>query len=273
MTISASVRLEKHNHIAIVTLDRPERLNAFNEDMLLALEGVTKQLREKPPRAIILTGAGDKAFSAGFDVNPDNPMVSEFITSAEKNDRIPAGKAMGRLRRIVDDFVSLPAPIIAALNGIAFGGGAELSIRCDLRIMDPQAVICFSEVRLGLMPDWGGGATLSRLIGPSRAADVILTARNIGAEEALSLGMINRIGRSGNVLEDAVAMAETITCNGPRAIRHALEVIRRSQDLSLRDALALELENAAALIASGECLHGVSAFLLKKQPVFPDPKP
>ncbi|MFZ5573059.1 MAG: enoyl-CoA hydratase/isomerase family protein [Thermodesulfobacteriota bacterium] len=270
MNFSAIVRLEERGRIAVVTLNRPERLNAFNDDMLLNLQTVTNTLKKSPPWVVILTGSGDKAFSAGFDVNPDNPMVADFLLSAEKHDRGPAAEAMGRLRGIVDDFVSLPVPIIAALNGVAFGGGAEIAVRCDLRIMDPRAVVCFSEVRLGLMPDWGGGATLSRLIGPSRAADLILTAREIGAEEALALGMVNRISRPGTVLEEALVLAEAIASNGPRAVRHALTVIRRSRDLSLRDNLALELSLAADLIASGECIHGVSAFLMKKKPDFPD---
>jgi len=136
--------------------------------------------------------------------------------------------------------------------------------------MDPDAVICFSEVRLGLMPDWGGGAALVRLIGPSRAADLILTARRVEAAVAMHLGLVNRISRPGQALEEAVSIAEMIAVNGPGAVRHALEVIRQSMNLSFSRALDLEAEKAASLIMSGECIYGVAAFLEKKEPEFPD---
>jgi enoyl-CoA hydratase/carnithine racemase len=174
------------------------------------------------------------------------------------------------VRDAVDDFVSLPVPIIAAINGLAYGGGAELSSRCDLRVMDKNAVICLSEVRLGLMPDWGGGAALARLLGAVRAADLILTARKVGAEEALRLGFANRVSESGRCQEEALTLAEAISNNGPMAVRHALAVIRQSRNLSLDQTLALELEQAVALVESGECVHGITAFLEKKKADFPD---
>jgi enoyl-CoA hydratase/carnithine racemase len=262
--------LERNGKVAMVTIHRPQRRNAFNSHMFSELRKVTGELKKDLPRAVVITGEGDTAFSAGFDVNPDNPMVTSIIDSVEKKDRAPAEKAIERLRKAVDDFVELPVPIIAALNGLAYGGGAELAIRCDLRVMDPNAVICFSEVKLGLMPDWGGGATLSHLIGASRAADLILTARNVQADEALSLGLANRISRPGQALEEAVELAETIAKNGPRAVGHALELIRQSRNLPLNQLLDLEKDKAVDLIVSGECFHGVAAFLEKKEPAFPD---
>ncbi len=267
---SSVVRLEIENNIAVVTLARPERLNAFNEAMFSALENVTFELKKKPPRAVIITGAGDKAFGAGFDVNLDNPLMNHLLEATSNFDETPAEKMIHRVRRAIDGFVSLPVPLIVALNGLAYGGAAETAVRCDLRVMDPRAVICFSETRLGLMPDFGGGPALARLIGASRAADLILTTREVGAEEALSLGLINRISLPGQALAEAKAMAEKIAKNGPQATRHALAVIRRCQDLTLSDALALEAENAVSLIATGECIHGVTAFLEKRKPDFPD---
>jgi len=262
--------MERRGKVAILTIDRPRRRNTFNEYMFSELARVTDALRNNLPRAVVITGGGDKAFCAGFDVNPDNPWVSQLIDSVEKKDRSPAEKMIRKLRETVDGFVSLPIPIIAALNGLAYGGGAELAVRCDLRVMDPGAVICFSEVRLGLMPDWGGGATLAHLVGSARAADMILTARNVEAGEAINLGLVNRISRPGQALEQAVMLAEMIAGNGPRAIKHALEVIRESQNLPLEQTLDLEAERAVSLIVSGECFHGVAAFLEKKEPDFPD---
>jgi enoyl-CoA hydratase/carnithine racemase len=175
------------------------------------------------------------------------------------------------LRRIADRLFRLPVPIIAAINGTAFGGGAELAVRCDLRVMDPLATLSFSEVRLGLMPDWGGGVALTRLVGPSRAADLILTARRVGAEEALALGVVNRVCAPGAALGAAQELAESIAANGPRAVKSALAVIRATPDSTERDALALELESAASLIASGECIFGIGAFFSRTPPSFPDP--
>jgi len=265
------VRLKREGHIAIVTLDRPGRRNAFNEEMWNGLEDVVLKLEENLPRAVIVTGAGDKAFCAGFDVNSDNPQVSGLISAVQNNDSRPVEIVMRRIRGIVDRLVSVPVPVIAAMNGIAYGGGAELATRCDLRIADRGIVICFSEVRLGLMTDWGGGVSLTRLVGPSVAADLILSARQVTAEEALKLRLVNRISEQGKTLEDSIALAEIIAGNGPRAVRHALKVIRKTPDLPLKDALDLETKEAANLIASGECYHGIMAFLSKEKPEFPDP--
>ncbi len=261
--------LERKDRIAIVSLNRPQRRNAFDQEMFLALARVTEELKKDLPRTIVLTGT-ETVFCAGFDVNPDNPMTTAFIDAVEKADPDPAEKLIRQVRSIVDEFVSLPVPIIAALNGMTYGGGAELAVRCDLRVMDPAVEICFSEVRLGLMPDWGGGAALAHLIGASRAADVILTARKVLAGEAINLGLVNRVSRPGESLEEAMRLAEMISKNGPRAVRSALNVIRGSRNQSFNQSLDHEMDRAVSLIVSGECLHGVGAFLEKKEPEFPD---
>jgi len=264
------INLERKGKIAVLTIDRPQRRNAFNEHMFSSLEKATGALKNNLPRSLVITGAGDKAFSAGFDVSPDNPMVSDIAESAGKQDGAPAKRIIVHIRKAVDDLFSLPVPIIAALNGLAYGGGAELSVRCDMRVMDTDTVICFSEVRLGLMPDWGGGPALVRLVGPSKAADLILTARRIKADEALRLGLVNRVSKPGQALKEAISLAEMIAVNGPRAVGHALEVIRQSMNLPFQKALDLEAEKAVSLIVSGECIYGVAAFLEKKEPEFPD---
>jgi len=266
------MRLEYRDHIAIVTFDRPDRKNSFNEQMWTALEQIVSDLKDKTPRAIIITGAGHSTFCSGFDVNPDNPQVSGLIDAVQTHDRSPVESLIKRIRSAVDSLVNLPVPIIAAINGNAFGGGAELAVRCDLRVVDPDAVICFSEVRLGLMPDWGGGACLSRLVGPSKATDIILSARRIKAREALRLGLVNYVSTPDSALQESIELAKTIVRNGPRAVRYALEIIRSSPSLPLDQALDLETELAVDLIASGECYYGISAFLEKKEPEFPEPE-
>ncbi|HSV96983.1 MAG TPA: enoyl-CoA hydratase/isomerase family protein [Spirochaetota bacterium] len=266
----ANIRLERKGRVALVTLDRPDRLHAFNDVMFDLLQKRAEELAASLPRAIVVTGTGDRSFSAGFDVRPDNPMVRRIVDSVTTKDETPAREAIAHIRRAVDAFVSLPVPIIAALNGSAFGGGAELSVRCDLRVMVKTAVVCFSEAKLGLMPDWGGGAALARLVGASRAADLVLTAREVGADEALAMGLVNRVCEPGAALNEALGMAALIADNGPRAVRHALALIRNSRNVAYDASLAEEAGSAVSLIVSGECFHGVSAFLERKKPEFPD---
>ena len=268
---NVGIVVERRGPLAIVTLRRPERLNAFNRKMFAALKTSARRLAVDPRlRAVVLTGAGPDAFCAGFDVNPDNPMVAEMARALERRDKPTIAQSISAVRVAVDLFVALPVPIIAAINGKAFGGGAELAVRCDLRVMDPAAEICFSEVRLGLMPDWGGGATLTHLVGSALATELILTARRIKAEEALRMGLVNRISPAGGAREAAVEMAEAIMDNGPRAVREALKLIRAGRNLTLQDTLDLEQQIAVDLIASGECLHGIGAFLSGRPPIFPD---
>lgn len=265
------VLLERCGRAAILTLNRPERLNTFNLSVFEALDSVLDDIEADLPRALVITGAGDRAFSAGFDVNPDNPMVADLMRGLQNKDREPALKLLERCRRTVDRLVDLPIPVIAAINGLAYGGGAEVSSRCDLRVMDPDAVLTFSEVRLGLMPDWGGGPALARMVGRARAIDLFLTAREVGAEEALSMGLANRISEPGKVLECALSVAEEIAANGPRAVRAALKILRTTLDHSFDAALEAEINEAADLIASGECIHGITALMSKTKPDFPDP--
>lgn len=268
------IEVDLEGPLAVVTLRRPERRNAFDAAMFAALAEAARTLERDPRlRVVIVTGAGDQAFSAGFDVNPDNPMVAEMARALEHGDETPVARCIDMLRAAVDRFTSLPVPVIAALNGNAYGGGAELAVRCDLRIMDPGAEICFSEVRLGLMPDWGGGATLGHLVGPAVAADLILSARPVGAQEALRLGLVNRISEAGKAFEAARQMAASIMANGPQAVRSALQVVRAGRGRPLAETLELERQKAVALITSGECLHGIAAFLAGEAPHFPDPGP
>ena len=265
------VQLGVHASVFDQFVMRPQRHNAFNQAMLEELEVAAGELASAPlPRAVIVTGDGPDAFCSGFDVGLDNPMVAEMARAVEIGQKAPIAAAIGLLRRSLDRFFALPMPIIAAINGKAFGGGAEFAVRCDLRVMDPAATICFSEVRLGLMPDWGGGATLPHLIGSAAAAELVLTARPVGAEEALRMGLVNRVSELGQAVIEAVAMAESIVGNGPRAVQSALKVIREGRNLSLADALDLERREAVDLIASGECLHGIGAFLSGQTPDFPD---
>lgn len=265
----ARVHVERRGRVAVVTLDRPERKNTFGPGMWDGLERAADELHAATPRVVVLTGTGG-VFSAGMDVNPDNPLVAALVSAVQTGDAGPCRDTLREMHRVLDRVFSLPVPLIAAVNGLAYGGGVEIAARCDLRVADPTAVFCSSEVRLGLMPDWGGTTALARLLGPARAADLILTARKVPAEEALALGLVNRVSAPGRCLDDALALAEQIAANGPRAVRAALSVLRRVHDLAQPDALALELETGAQVMATGECQIGVMAFMSRRQPEFPD---
>lgn len=264
-----NIRLEWRNRVALMILDRPDRHNAFNETMWSALERTVGELSGNLPRAVVITGSGG-SFCAGMDVNPDNPQITELADALTRCDRGPVEALIRRIRGAVDKLCDLGAPLIAALNGNAYGGGAELACRCDIRMMDPRAAICFSEVRLGLMPDWGGAVGLTRLVGPGRAADMVLSGRKVGAEEAFRMGLADRVSQPGRAVDEAMELAATIAANGPRAVRHALRVIRGVPGLDYPAALELETREAVDLIAGGECVTGIAAFLEKKKPDFLD---
>ncbi|HNW30457.1 MAG TPA: enoyl-CoA hydratase/isomerase family protein, partial [Spirochaetota bacterium] len=138
------VQVEYRGHTAIVIFNRPDKKNVFNRDMWTGLEQAVVQLKANLPRAIVVTGA-EGAFSAGFDVNPANPQVTMLLEAIKKRSRTAVEEVVRYIRETTDRLVALPVPIIAAINGMAFGGGAELAVRCDMRVMDPGAVICFSE--------------------------------------------------------------------------------------------------------------------------------
>ncbi len=264
------ILLERKNKIAVVTMNNGKKKNAFDESMFLALEEVTYRLQNDLPRVIVLTGGESQAFCAGFDISPDNQMVADCLATLGNNDIKPAKKLIDRMRKAVDGFISLPVPIIAAINGLAYGGGMEFAIRCDIRVMEQNAELCFSEVRLGLMPDWGGGVYLTRLVGSAIASDILLTARVINSEEALKIGLVNQVSNKGKSVDKALKIAEQIAQNGPKAVRGALAVIRQSQGMTLDKALEMEAELAINLIASGEFMYGVTAFMERKKPEFPD---
>lgn len=263
--------LERDDSVAVITFNRPEKHNAFNktfwDDFNLCLD----DLEHKLPRVVIVTGAGHRAFSAGFDINPDNPLVSSLVDAVMQGVRQPVEELIRFIRTSVDRLVTLPLPVIAAVNGFAFGGGAELAVRCDLRVADPCAVFSFSEVKLGLMPDHGGAVGLQRLVGTARAVEMILTGKKVGAAEALQMGLVNQLSEPGHCLDSALELARTIAANGPRAVRASLAVLRRAGELPVSDALELESRHAVDLILSKECVDGITAFISGRKPEFKDP--
>jgi len=264
------VTLTRQERLALVVLDRPERQNMLDSQMVEQLAAVAADLEADLPRAVVVTGSGD-AFCTGVDLNPTtNPAVEQLMYAVQRHDRPAVEALLDQTRSAVDRLVGLPVPVIAAVNGPAWGAGAELALRCDLRVMDGSATLCLIGVRMGLAPSLGGGAALVRLAGPSRAADLLLTARKLPAVEAFSLGLANRLAEPGKAMDNALRLAFSISRNGQHAVRAALRLVRESPGLDSRSALALERDAAAHVVMSGDFLIAMRAALNKGEAVFPD---
>lgn len=254
--MSENLIIEKKEKIAVVTLNRPKALNALNSAVLDDLESYFKEVAEdKQTRVIILTGSGDKAFVAGAD-------LKEISTLDAKSAHLFAKKG----QRVFSAIERLPQVVIGAINGFALGGGLELALSCDFLIASPQAKFGLPETGLGLLPGFGGTQRLSRLIGLNRARELIFTGQHIGAEEALTLGLVNRI--SDSVLDAALEVSNKILRNGPLAIAHAKKSINTGFDLKLEDGLEIESVEFASLFNTPEHNEGIGAFLEKRKPNF-----
>jgi len=248
----------QRGQIAIIRLNRPEKLNALSREMIFALSNAFKSLDNEPQsRAIILTGAGAKAFWAGTD-------IAELTGLAKESAR----EVSERGQALCNQIESFGVPVIAAINGIAAGGGCELGLACHIRISSPNATFSLPETKLGILPGYGGTQRLEREIGKGRALEMMLTARTLGAEEALRIGLINRVAASGDLLTEAEEFAKEIALLAPLAIRACLEAVTRGADLPLREGLALETKLFASLFATEDVREGTRAFLEKRKPVF-----
>jgi len=244
--------------IVVITINRPDRRNALDRPTLAAGRNLIRDIHyDRSARVLIVTGAGDKAFCAGADLKE-----REHMTMVEVRQYI---------RYIRDTFTeveNLPIPVIAAINGISMGGGTELALACDMRVIDPDAKMALNETSLGIIPGGGGTVRLPRLVGRGRAKDIILTARWVGAEEALSIGLVNRISPKGKVLETAVEVAKQILNNGPIAITQAKYVINRGMEAPIEEALHLESEGYEICIPTQDRLEALAAFKEKRRPEF-----
>jgi enoyl-CoA hydratase len=225
-----TVIYEKNGNIACVTLNRPQALNAFSvkmRDELFEILGAIKA--DDEVRAVIFKGAGEKAFCAGADLR-------EFLTapSAVKAKHIRSVRDLWRL------FLSMPQPLIAALHGYVLGSGIEIALYCDLRIAAPDAVFGFPEVTLGILPAAGGTQTLPRILGLSGALDMLLTGRRLGAQEALSKGMVNRVVPREQLLQAVEELAQKIASLDPIGVRNAKHALIQGMDMTLDQGLDLE---------------------------------
>jgi enoyl-CoA hydratase/carnithine racemase len=251
-----SVVVAIDGRVATCTLDRPERLNAIDLETYDGIVAFAAQLQADDDLWVgVITGAGDRAFSAGAD-------LKKLLAQME-------ARGPGAAPPFVTAFagIGLAKPLIAAVNGLAYGGGCELALSCDLRVLATGARLALPEPKRGLIPGWGGTQLLPRLVPRAIALELLLTGRDVGAEEALSLGLANRI--APNALAAAHELAAEICANAPTAVRHIRSAALRGAERSLADGLAVEAEMMAAQRATADSAEGVAAFLDKRAPDWP----
>lgn len=244
--------------IARITINRPAKLNALNATVIAELgDAVTRIETDAAVRAVILTGAGPKAFVAGADITE----LAEQKSLDGKARSLLGQQVFRRLERC-------GKPVIAAVNGFALGGGCELAMACHIRIASDNARFGQPEVKLGIGPGYGGTARLPRLVGRGRALELLLTGGMIDAAEAYRIGLVNRVVPADRLVSEADAMVRAILENGPLAIQACLEAVDAGLDSSLDQALLLEANHFGLLSATSDMKEGTKAFIEKRNPVF-----
>ena len=248
-----TLTLDVADRIATLTVNRPDKLNALNDAVIGELGAAIDALRaDSAVGGIILTGAG-RAFVAGAD-----------IAELEKHGAVSARALAVRGQDVFRRFEASPKPTIAAVNGFALGGGCELAMACHLRIASEAAKFGQPEVKLGLIPGYGGTQRLPRLVGKGRALQLLLTGEMIDANEAYRIGLVNRVVPAGELLPTATTMLKTMLANAPLALAQCIEVVNRGDGASLDDALSLEATAFGLLAATSDKQEGTHAFVEKR---------
>ncbi|MFP3123203.1 enoyl-CoA hydratase [Ectobacillus funiculus] len=245
-------------HIATITLNRPQQANALSISLLEELQAALGQVKEERKiRAVIITGAGEKIFCAGADLKERARMNEEQVR-----------QAVSMIRSSINMIASLPQPVIASINGIALGGGLELSLACDIRIASDTAILGLTETSLAIIPGAGGTQRLPRLIGLGRAKELIYTARRISAEEAYQYGLIEHVVSLAELEQKAMEIAEKIVINGPIAVKMAKRAISQGIETDLQSGLELEREAYEEVIGTKDRVEGLRAFKEKRKPLY-----
>jgi enoyl-CoA hydratase len=250
--------VERDAAIAVLTIQRPQRLNALDARTLEELEQAAHELQHDPAiRSIVLTGAGDKAFVAGADINE---LAADTPETARR--RALAGQ------HVFHTIERLGKPVIAAVNGVAFGGGCELAMACTLRIAADTARLGQPEIHLGLIPGFAGTQRLARLVGKSKAMEMVLTGAPITAQEALAIGLVNRVVPAADLMREARSLAVDLASKAPVALRYAMEAIHSGTEIPFEEACRLEATLFGMVAATEDMREGTRAFLEKRKPDF-----
>jgi len=253
-----SVRLTRHEEFALITLDRPQALNALNVALLGELAAAIDEAGKSDARALLVIGAGDKAFCAGADIK-------------ELTGRTPDGHqaAMEYGQSVFARLDALPIASVAIVNGYAFGGGLELALACTLRLATPNAKMGLPEIKLGIIPGYGGTQRLPRLVGEARALEWIMSGRTVDADEAWRAGLVNRIVE-GDALAAGVAYAREFTAHSLPVLRCARSAVRRALGTPLAEGLKIEADLSAIAYQHQDAAEGMAAFIEKRKPRFQD---
>jgi 2-(1,2-epoxy-1,2-dihydrophenyl)acetyl-CoA isomerase len=255
------IRTSSAEGITTITLDRPEKLNAFGgtmrEDLLAALRAAEN---DEACRVVVITGAG-RAFCAGGDVEAMAAMQTAGETSRFR-------MLLEKGRDVVVQIATMPKPVIASINGVAAGAGCNLALACDIRIASDQAKLGETFVRIGIHPDWGGTWFLPRLVGPSRAAELLMTGRMVPADEAVRIGLVDRVVPLADLARETEVLARSIGDGPPLAIGLIKRALAASRMNDLRAQIALETENQLRAFESHDAAEGMTAFFEKRAPKF-----
>jgi len=249
---------EKRNGIGYVTISRPEKLNALNQKVMAELSACFASIREdEEVRTVILTGTGEKSFVAGADVN-----------ELAAQDPVQGKHTSTRGQEILDFIEDLGKPVIAAVNGYALGGGCELAMACTLRLAAESARFGQPEVKLGIIPGYGGTQRLPRLVGKGRAMELILSGEPISAQEAYRIGLVNQVVAAKDLIAAAEALARKIMANGPLAVRFSMEAVNHGMEMTQGEGQFLEATLFGLCCTTADMKEGTRAFLEKRPPAF-----
>lgn len=259
MTEYKYLKIKKENKIATVTLDNPP-VNALSLGLLDDIQAMTEELAaDKETRVVIITGNGNYAFCAGADLKE-----FENVGADGAADLIKKGQS------VFNSVANLPQPVIAAINSLTLGGGNELAMACDMRVASDRARFGQPEVWIGLIPAWGGTVRMSRLLGPAKAKELILTGQMINSQEAYRIGLVNKIVPDGEEVRAAIDIARMIIAKAaPLAVAAAKRSINQTlQEPNIEKAFGIEVDNAASLAGTKDLIEGITAFVEKRQPDF-----
>ena len=248
------IKYEADGNVGIITIDRPKALNALNSAVLTELEEAVDGIDLNAIRCVIITGSGEKSFVAGADIGEMSTLSAE--------EGVAFGKKGNDIFRKIE---TLPIPVIAAVNGFALGGGCELSMCCDIRIASENAVFGQPEVGLGITPGFGGTQRLARIVGPGMAKQMIYTAKNIKAPEALRIGLVNAVYPPAELMDQAKKMAAQIAKNAPIAVRACKKAINDGLDQDMDTAIETEEKLFGSCFGTYDQKEGMTAFLEKRK--------